>query len=376
MSSYFDMIKDGVIAYNGSKTKNALALPIPDYSKIPTTFLRTGDLSLDYALGGGVIVGRGLTEIWGAKSYGKTMISMMIAANTIHTFEKGVVYVDTEGGLDPRWAASLGVNFDENSVYYRPNDGTEAYQFITWIMENAESHGTKLVILDSMAFMFPREQMERTDLSSRMMSQATMNQEFLQRIPRLMRPQTEYDEGGPARGVAFIAINQVRVDMDAGQYGDGYKAPGGNAKEHAAFQQVKVMAPEAFYRKGEDKIKNKVAPVFRTHKGRVHKNKVATSPREFEFRMGSRDGVVHMRGYSAFQTARDLQLLTNAGGEPYGNAGKVLFKGIEIGSTRAAAEDALYYDDDMYGELCEAVWSEIEVRRIGGGSHTVDEDDM
>jgi len=215
----------------------------------------TGALSLDLALGGmGFPRGR-IIEVYGPESSGKTTLALHAVANAQK--EGGVAaFIDAEHALDPAWAKRLGVNLEELLVS-QPSSGEEALQIAEMLIK---SNAVDIIVIDSVAALVPRAELEgdigdsHVGLQARMMSQA-------------MRKLT----GCIAKAkTTVIFINQIREKIGV-MFGSPETTPGGRALKFYSSCRVDVRKL-AVLKDGEDMIgirmkvkivKNKVAPPFR-----------------------------------------------------------------------------------------------------------------
>ncbi|TMB55590.1 MAG: recombinase RecA, partial [Chloroflexi bacterium] len=142
-------------------------------AKMAVDIVPTGSIALDLALGvGGVPRGR-ITEIFGPESSGKTTLCYHIAASAQRT--GGIVaFIDAEHALDPTYARNVGVNVDELLVS-QPDTGEQALEIAETLIR---SNGVDVVIIDSVAALVPRAEIEGemgdsfVGLQARLMSQA------------------------------------------------------------------------------------------------------------------------------------------------------------------------------------------------------------
>ena len=143
---------------------NKKAEPIPRIS--------TGSFAIDRITGGGYPVGR-MIEIFGPASSGKTSLCYHAIAEAQKKFPDGWCgFVDSEHTFDPEYAENIGVNVSE-LVTAQPDSGTDAFAMVQGMIEA----GAKMIVVDSVAAMVPREEMEEEDygknsigLQARMMS--------------------------------------------------------------------------------------------------------------------------------------------------------------------------------------------------------------
>lgn len=173
--------KEGLVQILGEKPMNDVQ------------WFKTGSLMFDLAIGNGLPKGR-IVEFYGAESSGKTL-SATLAAVEVQKAGGLVAFIDMEHAFDPTFAAKFGLNIDE-LIFSQPDHLQEAFTIIDSLIDA----GVDLVILDSIATLVPREELEgevgkqTVGLVARYMSQ------FLRRIsPKLS-----------ANNSTFIAINQTR----------------------------------------------------------------------------------------------------------------------------------------------------------------------
>jgi recombination protein RecA len=224
----------------------------------PTTavdVIKTGILPLDLALGvGGLPKGR-VIEIFGPESSGKTTLCL----STIAQVQKqgGVAaFVDVEHALDPSWAKTLGVNLDDLLVS-QPDTGEQALEIVETLIR---SGGVDLVVVDSVAALVPRVEIEgemgeaQIGLQARLMSQA-------------LRKLTGVASKSKS---TIIFTNQIRLKIGV-MFGNPETTPGGLALKFYASVRMDVRKIETLKKNNQvygaririKVVKNKVAPPFR-----------------------------------------------------------------------------------------------------------------
>ncbi|MBL8087399.1 MAG: recombinase RecA [Chthonomonas sp.] len=216
----------------------------------------TGSLSLDIALGvGGLPRGR-ITEIYGAESSGKTTIALHTVAECQR---RGglALYVDAEHALDTEYARALGVDIDRLYIS-QPTTGEEALEIMDAIIR---SGAVDIVVLDSVAALVPKAEIEGEMGDSHVGIQARMMSQALRKL------------GGSINKskAVCIFINQLREKIGV-MYGNPETTPGGRALKFWASVRLEVRRADAI-KVGTDQIgtrtkvkvvKNKVAPPFKT----------------------------------------------------------------------------------------------------------------
>ena len=172
----------------------------------------TGSLSLDLALGGGVPKGR-IIEIFGPESSGKTTVCLHVLAEAQ---KKGAqaAFIDAEHALDPEYARRIGVNVDD-LLLSQPDNGEQALSIVETLVN---SNAVDLIIVDSVAALTPRAEIEGDMGDSHMGLQARLMSQALRKLT-----------GIAARsGCTIIFINQLRMKIGV-MFGNPETTTGGNA---------------------------------------------------------------------------------------------------------------------------------------------------
>jgi len=216
----------------------------------------TGSLSLDIALGvGGVPRGR-ITEIYGPESSGKTTICQHVIAE-VQKLGGTAAFIDMEHALDPVYAARVGVDID-NLLVSQPDTGEQALEITETLVR---SGGVDIVVIDSVAALVPRSEIEGDMGDATMGVQARLMSQALRKLSGAIN-QTK---------TAVIFTNQLRQKIGV-MFGNPETTTGGNALKFYASVRLDVRRIQAI-KVGEDVIgnrtrvkvvKNKVAPPFRT----------------------------------------------------------------------------------------------------------------
>ena len=216
----------------------------------------TGSLSLDIALRvGGIPRGR-VIEIYGPESSGKTTICQHIIAE-VQKLGGTAAFIDMEHALDPVYAARVGVDID-NLLVSQPDTGEQALEITETLVR---SGGVDIVVVDSVAALVPRSEIEGDMGDATMGVQARLMSQALRKLSGAIN-QTK---------TAVVFTNQLRSKIGV-MFGNPETTTGGNALKFYASVRLDVRRIQAI-KVGEEVIgnrtrvkvvKNKVAPPFRT----------------------------------------------------------------------------------------------------------------
>jgi len=222
--------------------------------------IHSGSFALDFALGvGGYPRGR-IIEMYGVPSGGKSTLSLLAIASAQKNGGEAAL-IDSENAFDPEWGTKLGVDVDR-LIYFNPENGEEALQTIEKLVQ---TNNVDIVVVDSVAALVPKIEMEN-DLGQQTMGvQARMLSQGLRRLT-----------GAIARSKAVVIfINQLRQKI--GGFSPGgvqFTTPGGESLKFYASQRLEVKKlfgsdlkdGEAVlgHRVNVKVVKNKVAPPFRS----------------------------------------------------------------------------------------------------------------
>tara|TARA_Y100001970_G_C14258815_1_gene877822 strand:- start:4365 stop:5486 length:1122 start_codon:yes stop_codon:yes gene_type:complete len=225
-----------------------------DASRMRVETISTGALTLDLALGGGYPKGR-VVEVYGPESSGKTTLTLHAIAEVQRN--GGVAaFVDAEHALDPIYAASLGVDV-ENLLVSQPDTGEMALEIVDQLVRSA---AVDLVVIDSVAALTPRSEIEGEMGDHSVGSQARLMSQAMRKITGNIGKS----------GCTVIFLNQLRLKIGI-TYGNPETTTGGNALKFYAsvrldirrIQTLKKGTEEYGIRAKVKVAKNKVAPPFR-----------------------------------------------------------------------------------------------------------------
>lgn len=225
--------------------------------KIPA--ISTGSLGIDLALGvGGIPQGR-IIEIYGPESSGKTTLTLHIAAEC-QKAGGTVAFIDAEHALDTVYAAKLGVDVP-NTLISQPDSGEQALEITDMLVR---SGAVNLLIVDSVAALTPKAELEGDMGDSHMGLQARLMSQALRKLT-----------GSIARSnCTVIFINQLRMKIGV-MFGNPETTTGGNALKFYASVRMDIRRTGAL-KDGDEVIGNRT-------KVKIVKNKVAPPFREVEF---------------------------------------------------------------------------------------------
>jgi len=217
----------------------------------------SGSIGLDIGLGvGGYPKGR-ITEIYGPESSGKTTLALHAIAE-VQKQGGTAAFIDAEHALDPVYAQKLGVNIDE-LLLSQPDTGEQALEIAEALVR---SSAVEIVVIDSVAALVPKAEIEGDMGDSHMAVQARLMGQALRKLSGAISK----------NGVIAIFLNQLREKVGI-TYGNPETTPGGRALKFYSTVRLEIKRGEQL--KGKDSIvlgnktrvkvvKNKVAPPFRT----------------------------------------------------------------------------------------------------------------
>jgi recombination protein RecA len=222
---------------------------------LPIPAISTGSISLDYALGvGGVPRGR-VVEIFGPEASGKTTLALQVIAQAQKTGGMAA-FVDAEHALDAQYAKKLGVDLD-NLLVSQPDNGEQALEIVEVLVRSA---GVDVVVVDSVAALVPRAEIEgemgdaQVGLQARLMSQA------LRKLTGVVSKSK----------TCLIFINQLREKIGV-MFGNPETTTGGRALKFYSSVRIDIRRIGSIKdgdvvvggRTRVKVVKNKVAPPFR-----------------------------------------------------------------------------------------------------------------
>ncbi|PIR06598.1 MAG: recombinase RecA [Candidatus Komeilibacteria bacterium CG11_big_fil_rev_8_21_14_0_20_36_20] len=293
--------------------------------------ISTGCLSLDIALGiGGVPKGR-IIEIYGPEASGKTTLAQHIVAEVQK--QGGVAaFVDAEHALDPEYAKRIGVNINELLIS-QPDTGEQALEIVETLVR---SGGVEAIVIDSVAALVPKAEIEGDMGDSHMGLQARLMSQALRKLAGIVSKSH----------TSVIFINQIRMKIGV-FFGNPETTPGGNALKFYSSVRIEVRR-SAQIKQGEKIIGNQV-------KAKVVKNKVAAPFRTTVFDIMYNEGI-SVAG-DILDTGLAFNVITKAGNTySYGE--------IKLGIGRENAKGYLRENPKLIAELKKKIWTEYKSAEV------------
>jgi recombination protein RecA len=302
-------------------------MKLGEAQKVDIDAIPTGSISLDIALGiGGVPRGR-VVEIYGPESSGKSTLAQHISANAQ---KKGgtVAYVDAEHALDPSYAKKIGVNIDDLLIS-QPDTGEQALEIVEELVKSA---AVDVVVVDSVAALTPRAEIEGEMGDSHMGLQARLMSQALRKLTSIVAK----------TNTTVIFINQIRMQIGV-MFGNPETTTGGKALKFYSSVRVEVRR-RAQIKLGEKVIGNRVY-------AKVVKNKVAPPFKVAEFDIMYNEGI----SYTGDLVDKGVvyKLVKKAGSWlSYGE--------VKLGQGREASKRLLKSDKKLAKKLEKEIWQAVE----------------
>jgi len=297
-------------------------MKLGEVKRVDVASISTGSPSLDIALGiGGVPRGR-VIEIYGPESSGKTTLALHIVANAQK--DGGIAsFVDAEHALDPSYAKKIGVNI-EDLLISQPDNGEQALEIVETLVR---SNSVDVIVVDSVAALTPRAEIEGDMGDSHMGLQARLMSQALRKLTSIVAKSN----------VIVIFINQIRMKIGV-VFGNPETTTGGNALKFYSSVRLEVRRA-AQIKQGDQIIGNRV-------KVKVVKNKVAPPFQVSEF------DIMYNRGISKEGDILDLATATKV----IDKAGAWFsYKGEKIGQGREAVKKYLQENPKIYNQMLKEV---------------------
>ena len=306
----------GSIMRFGEKSTDKLAIDV----------ISTGILPLDLALGvGGIPRGR-IVEIYGPEASGKTTACLSVIAEA-QKLGGTAAFIDAEHALDPQWAQTLGVKL-EDLLISQPDSGEQALEIAETLIR---SGGVDVIVIDSVAALVPRAELEGDIGDSMIGVQARLMSQALRRLTSVI---------SKSKAVVMFT-NQLRQKIGV-MFGNPETTPGGLAMKFYASVRLDSRKIESL--KDGDKV------IGSRHRIRVVKNKVAPPFRIAEFDV-MHDGI--SKEGALIDVGVEFNILTKSGA--------FIKHGTQmLGQGKEASKLFLKENPKIAKEISEAIWKVVK----------------
>ncbi len=296
----------------------------------PIDYIPTGAISLDYALGiGGVPRGR-VVEIFGPEASGKTTLALQVIAQAQKTGGMAA-FVDAEHALDATYANKLGVDLD-NLLVSQPDNGEQALEIVEVLVR---SGGVDVVVVDSVAALVPKAEIEGEMGEAQMGLQARLMSQALRKLTGVVSKSK----------TCLVFINQLREKIGV-MFGNPETTTGGRALKFYASVRVDIRRIAS--------IKDGDQVVGGRTRVKIVKNKVAPPFREAEFDVMYGEGI--SRAGDLLDLAVEKRIVEKSGAW-------FAYAGERLGQGRENAKQFLKENPDIYKTIEERVRRELGMTR-------------
>ena len=284
----------------------------------PVDVIPTGSIALDVALGiGGLPKGR-VIEVYGPESSGKTTLTLHAIAN-VQKAGGTAAFIDAEHALDPEYARKLGVDID-NLLVSQPDTGEQALEIADMLIR---SGAIDLIVIDSVAALVPRAEIEGEMGDSHVGLQARLMSQALRKITGALH----------AHGTTAIFINQLREKIGV-MFGSPETTTGGKALKFYASVRLDIRRIET--------LKDGSEPVGNRTRVKVVKNKMAPPFKQAEFDVLFGEGI--SREGSLIDLGVDQGIVKKSGAW-------YTYEGDQLGQGKENARQFLRDNPDLADEL-------------------------
>lgn len=286
----------------------------------------TGSLALDLALGvGGIPRGR-VTEIYGPEASGKTTLCQHMVAE-VQKRDGVAAFIDMEHALDPTYAARCGVNIDELYIS-QPDTGEQALEIAESLVR---SGAVDLIVIDSVAALVPRAEIDGEMGDSHMGLQARLMSQALRKLSGAIKQSN----------TSVVFTNQLRMKIGV-MFGNPETTTGGNALKFYASVRLDIRRLQSI-KTDSEVIGNRV-------RVRVTKNKVAPPFREAQFDIMYNEGI--SKSGDILDIGADREIITKRGAfYSYGD--------IRLGQGRENSKQFLRNNPEISDEIESAIREQV-----------------
>lgn len=296
-------------------------MKLGESQRVNVETIQTGSLSLDIALGGGLPKGR-IIEIYGPESSGKTTLTLHAIAE-VQRQGGTAAFIDAEHALDPAYAKRIGVDI-ENLLLSQPDNGEQALEITETLVR---SNAVDLIVVDSVAALVPRAEIEGDMGDSHMGLQARLMSQALRKLTGVINKSK----------ATVIFINQIRMKIGV-MFGNPETTTGGNALKFYASVRMDIRRIGQI-KQGDEVVGNRT-------RVKVVKNKIAPPFREAEF------DIMYNKGIS---TAGDILDIATARGIVEKAGAWFSYNGEKISQGREAAKTYLESNPKVMEEIAKKV---------------------
>jgi recombination protein RecA len=288
--------------------------------------ISTQCLPLDLALGvGGLPKGR-IIEIYGPEASGKTTLCLHVIAEA-QRLGGNAAFIDAEHALDPERAANIGINLDELLIS-QPDYGEQALEIAETLIR---SGGIDVLVIDSVAALIPKSELEGEMEDSSIGTQARMMSKAMRKLSSVISKSN----------TVVIFTNQLRLKIGV-MFGNPEVTSGGQALKFYASVRID-MRKIGNIQEGDEIMGTR-------HRARVVKNKVAAPFKTVEFDMLAASGISKAGGI--LDVATELEIVQKSGSF-------FKYKDETLAQGRQNAVTLLEEDDQLLNKIREEVWAKV-----------------
>ena len=317
-------------------------MKLGEHTRMVVSAIPTGSLTLDLALGiGGLPKGR-IVEVYGPESSGKTTLALSTMAQC-QKLGGVAAFIDAEHALDPVYAKKLGVDID-NLLISQPDYGEAALEITDQLVR---SGAVDIIVVDSVAALVPREELEGNMGDKNMALQARLMSQALRKL-----------SGSIAKSSCLVIfINQLRSSMAL--YGAPETTTGGKALKFYASVRIEI-------RRSSEKIMDGKEIIGNVTTCKVVKNKIAPPFKVAEFQMIYGEGI--SRSGEIIDIATNMNIIAKSGSW-------FSYAGERIGQGREAVKRYFEENPDIAAEIEAQVRTNSDKAKIPEDAALAEQDD-